>query len=340
VSLDRANRSFLASVGTALLLAAYVLCGALGVVLLPLLKARAAARGLGGPLDDAALFLLLALIGAVAVGLTRASASLARQMLASRRLTRWIRTRPRNSPERLTRVAALCGLGGRVVLVDAPEAFSFVYGALAPRIAVSHGLLECVSNRELRAVLEHERYHVRNLDPLKLMLMHAFAAALPFLPVLDSLRARYLTSRELAADRHALAACGRRPLVGALLKVAGGQQWSERDLTASFADGELLNLRLLQLETGTAPKLKSLRLIRVAVSLLGAAMLPLALLVSVSGFGGGAAARGVTGISLVAQALIASLSCTAPFAAAGLLTYMAIALRAGRPLGPDGPPTR
>jgi Zn-dependent protease with chaperone function len=340
VSLDRANRSFLAAVGAALLFAVYVLCGALGVVLVPLLQARAAARGLGGLLDDLSLLLLLALVGALAASLLRANRSLARQMLASRRLAREMNVLTCRSPERLTRAAALCGLDARVVLLDAPEVFSFVYGALTPRVAVSHGLLERVSGSELRAVLEHERYHVRNLDPLKVMLMRALASALPFLPVLDSLRAHYLASRELAADRHALAACGRRPLAGALLKVARGPRWSEHDLTASFADSELLNLRLLQLETGAEPTLQSLRLIRAAASLLGAAMLPAALLVSASRFGDAAATPRAGGIALVATTLIASLSCAAPFAAAALLAYLAIALRAARGLGSAPPSTR
>lgn len=340
MSFDRANRSFFACVGTALLVAVYVLCGVLGVVLVPLLQARVAARGLEGLIDDVALFLLLVLIGAVAVGLARVACSLARQMRASRRLTRRIDALARISPEPLTRAAARCRLSGRVVLVDAPETFSFVYGALAPRVAVSSGLLERVSNPELWAVLEHEHYHVRNLDPLKLMLMRALEGALPSLTALDLLRTRYLTSRELAADRHAIAVCGRRPLAGALLKVASGPRWSERDLTASFADGELLNLRLIQLETGAAPRPKCLGLTRAAVSLLGAAMLPVVLLVSASNFDGAATIHEVGGISLVANALLASLSCTAPFVAAGLLFYLAIALRAGRPVGSVAPPTR
>jgi Zn-dependent protease with chaperone function len=338
VSLDSANRSFFACVGIALLLSAYVLCGALGVVLLPLLKARAADRGLDGLCEDAALLFALALIGMVVAGLVRASRSLARQLLTSRRLARHIGARARISPDQLTGAAAQAGLGGRVVLVDAPEVFSFVYGTLTPRVAVSRGLLECASSGELLAVLEHERYHVRNLDPLKLMLVRALLAALPFLPALDSLRAHYLASRELAADRHAIAACGRRPLAGALLKVAGGARREGLDVTASFADRELLNLRLAQLETGVAPRFKSLGLDGVS-SLLGLAALSFVLLASASSFGGAAVHR-ATGAALVTDALLASLSCAAPFVAAGLLAYVAIALRAGRPLDSAGPQAR
>lgn len=39
---------------------------------------------------------------------------------------------------------------------------------------------------------EHERHHVCNLDPLKVVLVQALSSAFFFLPALDSLRARYL----------------------------------------------------------------------------------------------------------------------------------------------------
>jgi len=43
-----------------------------------------------------------------------------------------------------------------------------------------------VSPAELDAVLEHEHYHVRNRDPLKLVLARALPAAFFYLPVLAS----------------------------------------------------------------------------------------------------------------------------------------------------------
>ncbi len=84
-------------------------------------------------------------------------------------------------------------------------------------------------------MLEHERYHVCNLDPLKAVLVQALSAALFFLPALDALRGRYVAGREFAADRRAVAACGRRPLAGALLKVVRGPDWSELDIAAPSA---------------------------------------------------------------------------------------------------------
>ena len=45
--------------------------------------------------------------------------------------------------------ARQAGLRGRVILVDSPQQFSFAYGALTPRVAVSRGLVEVASREEL-----------------------------------------------------------------------------------------------------------------------------------------------------------------------------------------------
>jgi hypothetical protein len=118
-----------------------------------------------------------------------------------------VRSLASTAPEALARTAQQTGLQGRIVLVEAADSFSFVYGVMTPRVAVSRGLLEHATPDELRAVLEHERYHVRNIDPLKAMIVSVLSAALFFLPALNSLRTRYVAGRELAADRRALVAC-------------------------------------------------------------------------------------------------------------------------------------
>jgi hypothetical protein len=50
--LDSANRSFLALMSLALLLGMYVLCGAVGSVLVPLVMARVSHEGMAGLLDS------------------------------------------------------------------------------------------------------------------------------------------------------------------------------------------------------------------------------------------------------------------------------------------------
>jgi Zn-dependent protease with chaperone function len=327
VRLDSANRSFLAIVGIALLLGAYVLCGAMGSVLVPLLIARVSRQGLDG-LVSGSLLPALPFLAMVAVGLVLASHSLAQQLLASRRLGRRIRDLEVSLTDELAQAAAEAGLGGRLALIDAAELFSFAHGVLGPRVAVSRGLLEGTSIAELRAVLEHERYHVANLDPLKIVFVQALSRAFFFLPILKSLRARYVAGRELAADRRAVRICGRPPLAGALLKVLAGPAWSELTVAVPIGDPSLLAVRVAQLETGVEPKLDGFDAPRAIASLVGACSLIAVFLASASGLGGNGTVSHTAGAELASAALRASLSCTLPFAGAGLLAYLSIAVRA------------
>src|SRR5438132_876 len=87
--LDSANRSFAALVISSLLLGVYVLCGALGCVLVPLIVARVSHHGVDGlvggghNLLPALLFVVLA-GGGVSLG----ARSLSRQIATSRVLDR------------------------------------------------------------------------------------------------------------------------------------------------------------------------------------------------------------------------------------------------------------
>jgi Zn-dependent protease with chaperone function len=331
--LDQANRSFLAFVSVALLFGATVLCGVLGGVLVPLSLARISHGGLSGLWSDrASLLVPLALFLSIAVGLGLGGRALMRQAVASRVLSRRVRALARAAPDALVQAARQTGLTGRVVLVDAVDPFSFVYGVMTPRVAVSLGLLERATDEELRAVLEHERYHVRNIDPSKAAIVRVLSEALFFLPALSSLRARYVACRELAADRRAVALCGRRPLAGALLKVVRGPDWSEQAGAAAISSPELLDVRLIQLETGSEPKLEALDAKNVILSLGGAALFAVMFLVSVSGLGGAAAVYHATGTGLASATWLDTLTCTAPFAGAGLLIYSLLAVCASRPL--------
>ena len=332
--LDSANRSFLAMMSLALLLGMYVLCGALGSVLVPLIMARISHDGIAGLSDGGggAMLPVFLFIILVAGGLALGIRSIVRQMVDSSRLGRRVCGLALEPPDELVLTASEVGLSGRVVLLDAPERFSFAYGILTPRVAVSRGLLDGVSGDELRAVLEHERYHVCNLDPLKVVFVQALSAAFFFLPALDFLRARYLAGRELAADRRAVRACGRQPLVSALLKVVRGPDWSELEGAAAIGGPELLDVRVAQLETGIQPKLAMLTITRASASLLGTTLFAATFLAAVFSFGGPAAVYRATGTGLTIADLLSGLTCAAPFAGAGLVAYWLIARRASQPL--------
>ena len=320
---DSANRSFAALFGASLTAGMFILCGAVGCVLVGLVVAEVASDGLGslsqGGRWTAALFVAVVGTGAV-VGLR----SFAVQVSASRRLAGRVAELTLPGDARLQAASERAGIERKVALVDCDESFSFAYGALTPRVVVSRGLAEQATPDELAAVLEHERYHVRNLDPLKVLFARALPPAFFYLPALRLFAERYVAGRELAADRLAVSRCGRKPLAGALFKVVRGPQWPELGVAAAIGGPELLDARISQLETGTEPQLARLSSTWGAATLAAGLVLTALFAVSVASFGGLGAVVGDIGPLDVAGALV----CAVPWAVGAWLGYRWLQRRA------------
>jgi Zn-dependent protease with chaperone function len=326
MTLDRANRSFLALIATGVVVGAFTVWGGMADVLEPMMRARVSA-GLG---SGALVSLLPAALLVAVVGVSTAlgCVTLIRQVLATARLSRQVRRLRAPLTGELRTAAERTGLTGRVDLVDAAAPFCYVYRALRPRVVVSRGLLATVSELELRAVLEHERYHVDNLDPLKLALIQATRSALFMLPILQSLLRRYLTARELAADRQALDACGRGPLAAALLKVVHEPLGDDPRIVAAIAEPALLDTRIHQLETGRESAPATFGRQGLAVSVLAAMVLTVTFLVAVWSLDTPVSLAHTTAAGVVMAILVGGAVCAAPFAALASLAYVLIALRA------------
>lgn len=249
---DRASRSFLVLVAVALV--PYAVLALVGCGLLSVLVVRLFDHGLGfltsGPGDLRAVSVVLAF---VLVGTVRAIFSFVDQYQSTQRLAARVRSLRLPLPPALEIAASRFGLEGRVRLFDADEEFSFTYGLTRLKVAISRGLTDGLTPEQIGAVLVHERYHVRNFDPLKLVLSRVFTSAYFFLPALAGLRQRYCAASELAADRKAMRDCGRSHLAGALHRVVRGPGWSELSTAAAIGGPELLELRIEQMERGEEP---------------------------------------------------------------------------------------
>jgi hypothetical protein len=109
------------------------------------------------------------------------------------------------------------GASCRIIEVEEPQAFCA--GHLRPRIYLSEGALDHLSQAELAAVVAHERHHVRRRDPLRLLIATALADSIFFVPILRRMSERYRALGELAADEAAVKTLhGPAPLASALLK--------------------------------------------------------------------------------------------------------------------------
>ncbi|HVA18940.1 MAG TPA: hypothetical protein VMU55_02055, partial [Solirubrobacteraceae bacterium] len=164
------------------------------------------------------------------------------------------------------------------------------------------------------------------------LIVRALPATFFFLPVLGSLRTRYVAGRELAADRRAVQACGRKPLVSALLKVVRGPAWSELEVAAAIGGPELLDLRVAQLESGREPRLAVLEPMTLVLSVLGALVFAGVFIASIVGFGGSSAVSEATGTGMSLSEVRGGAMCVVPFAIGALVVYRWIAWRAREPL--------
>ena len=104
-------------------------------------------------------------------------------------------------------------------VVKHPQPFAFAYGWFRPQILVSEGMMEALHEEELKAVLEHEVYHCRQRDPLKIWFAKSASAGFFYFPLIRTWSKQYDLEKELAADRHAIGQCGLKPLASALLKI-------------------------------------------------------------------------------------------------------------------------
>jgi Zn-dependent protease with chaperone function len=205
--------------------------------------------------------------------LAAAVASCFRTVLATRRALVRLVSQPAAPAGTLETLTEELNLQQRITLVCSQRLFCFTYGLIRPRVCLSTGLVASLGEAELRAVLRHEEYHVRERDPLKGAIASALAAALFPVPVVRWLRSAYLTARELAADRAAMADSGRRPLAQALHTLLAHPD----SLLAGFelapmASRATLDHRLRQLATGSGFPLRP-----AAGSLLLSLVAPLAL---------------------------------------------------------------
>jgi Zn-dependent protease with chaperone function len=280
--MDSPARNLAALAAIATVLVAEGVCGLIAYVFLPLLSGS----------DSFRLVCLLPTImlgGLLAASLWLGGRSARRRLSASRRLAHRVKALTVPSSPALRNGAEATGLAGRVDLVDTEERFSFVYGLARPRVAISVGLAGRLSPAELRAALEHERYHVRNRDPLRSLIGTVLAEAIFLVPSLTVLQRRYEAGRELAADQLAERVCGRRSLIGALIKALDEPIGPDAAVSASLASPDLLSLRLARLESGRAPRLSVGGLPDLAWSVLGVGTFLASLATAIIGVGGVAA---------------------------------------------------
>lgn len=158
-------------------------------------------------------------------------------------------------PAHLTRLLDRSELARPPVVLATDTPLAFCFGLFRPRVCLSTGLANSLTDDELAAVLWHEEHHRRCFDPLRRLLADVLSAALFFLPIVADLRDWFLTSSELAADRYAMDRAGRRALARALHKLLAHPQAAYQRLPG-VAGLTATSARLAQLLDGASPVLR------------------------------------------------------------------------------------
>ena len=272
--MNRADRVFTIMLGLALASSAILL--ALLLTLAPRLE-QLAARGAEDTADVvAALVLLLAVCG-ISLGLV----ALFRQLVATAMLIRRLVAEKIALPSILLVAADGLDLDGRIDVVTDERPFSFCYWFLRPRICLSTALVERLDSDELRAVLYHERYHLRQRDPLRQIVARYFAAGLYVVPVVDELLSFHTLQKEIEPDQEAVRASGDvRSLASALYKLLPDADDVSLGLLVPVSSLSVTEARIDQLVAGRP---LSLALSPLSIVLSGGALIAAAVLVAVQG---------------------------------------------------------
>jgi len=94
-------------------------------------------------------------------------------------------------------------LKNEVVEIEMDKPLVFCYSFFRPRICISSRLVKNLDEKELEAVLLHEKMHIINKDTIKIFIVKSVEKIILFLPYFRSLTRKYFLYSELAADEHA-----------------------------------------------------------------------------------------------------------------------------------------
>ncbi|MBI2621194.1 MAG: M56 family metallopeptidase [Candidatus Levybacteria bacterium] len=139
------------------------------------------------------------------------------------------------------------GLKEKIVIIESNKLFAFCFGIRAQKIYISEALLSRLSKKEIKAVILHEEYHLKNHDTFIMLVASALHSFFPFFPLLSDIIRKYRIEREIKADKFAVARIGdRKPLISALKKLLS-YPIVETIPVAAIADYETLEPRIYSL---------------------------------------------------------------------------------------------
>lgn len=123
------------------------------------------------------------------------------------------------TPKKIKYLISELKIEDKVVVAYDNSFSSFCYGLFFPKICLSLRLVNSLTRGELKAVLIHESYHLKNRDPLKILLSKVAVSTFFFAPTLKDFHNYFTLSKELSADQLVIKSKYLKDLKSALSKV-------------------------------------------------------------------------------------------------------------------------
>lgn len=169
------------------------------------------------------------------------------QLTKTKMLLKKLSTQRGQQPHKLTSIIDYLDLTGKVVLVKNKSLFSFCSGIISPKIIITTALVKSLDDKELEAVLLHEKSHLKNLDPLKLLLGKTVSTMFFFLPVFSELHKSMQASNELIADMYTTKAQGGAVILRSALKKIIATPQVNLATVSAVANPDYLEIRFRRL---------------------------------------------------------------------------------------------
>lgn len=143
----------------------------------------------------------LAILAFVFGVIARGGWSIFQQVMDTQRFVHLFEPLSRMPPARLLSLLRAHNLPAEdVVYLNLTAPHAFCAGFWRPRIWLTAGLVNLLTDEELIAVLVHETFHYRRRDPLRLLISRSLKSAFFFLPLIGDLARFTELQQEIAAD--------------------------------------------------------------------------------------------------------------------------------------------
>jgi|GEM_PF-2133139 len=115
-----------------------------------------------------------------------------------------LKNKKRFISEKIRKVATSLNLQDKIFETRESSPIVFCYGFFSPKICISSALVKRLSEKELKAVLLHEKHHLIHHETIKLFVVKTISTSLFFIPGIKALSNQYHKLSEVSADEWAI----------------------------------------------------------------------------------------------------------------------------------------